>query len=152
MHTADNPGVIAPPPLIYLAAFGLLILLRAVAPLRLPDGVRWLGLLLVVLSLIPGSWALVVMVRAGTNPEPSHPTTVLVMHGPFRFTRNPIYLSFTLFYLGVALLLREGWGLILIIPTLIIMHVGVIFREEAYLTRKFDDAYTQYRARVRRWL
>jgi protein-S-isoprenylcysteine O-methyltransferase Ste14 len=152
-HDTDNAGVIAPPPLLY-AAFGLAgIGLNALFPLVLtPDWAQAAGVLCIALSLVPGPWALVVMLRAGVNPEPSHSTSALVTHGPFRFTRNPIYLTFTLFFFGVALVTRNAWLLVMLIPLLALMHWGVIFREERYLARRFGLAYSAYRERVRRWL
>lgn len=151
--TRDNPGVIAPPPLIYAAALILGWLLNRLLPIAiLPDWIRIVGIALIVLSLIPGPWALVSMILRGTNPEPSHPTTALVTTGIFRFTRNPIYLSFTLFSFGVALLTQNLWMLIMTAAAIGVLHYGVILREERYLERKFGDDYRAYKARVRRWL
>ena len=96
----DTPGVITLPPLIYGAGGLLGILLNMLIPIAvLPEWLRVPGMALILLSLIPGPWALLNMLRAGTHPEPTHPTTVLVTDGPFRFTRNPIYLTFSLFFL-----------------------------------------------------
>jgi protein-S-isoprenylcysteine O-methyltransferase Ste14 len=92
------------------------------------------------------------MLRAGVNPEPHQPTAALVTPGPFRYTRNPIYLTFTLFFAGFALLTRNLWLLPLLLAVLVVMHYGVITREERYLARRFGDAYHAYCARVRRWL
>lgn len=149
----DNPGVIAPPPLIFGAGGIVGLLLHALLPIRfLPENLNMLvGVLLVVLSAIPGPLALIQMLRRGTSPMPEQPTTALVTDGVFRYTRNPIYLTFTLFYLGVAALVN---GLMLLVPLPVILYLittGVIEREERYLERKFGDAYRQYRARTRRW-
>jgi protein-S-isoprenylcysteine O-methyltransferase Ste14 len=80
------------------------------------------------------------------------PTTALVTKGPFRYSRNPIYVALTLLYLGVALLINALWILLLVVPAVLVLRYGVIAREEAYLTRKFDDVYRQYTAQVRHWL
>jgi len=80
------------------------------------------------------------------------PTTALVTEGPFRYSRNPIYLALTLLYVGVALLINALWILLLVVPAVLVLRYGVIAREEAYLTRKFGEAYRQYMAQVRRWL
>jgi protein-S-isoprenylcysteine O-methyltransferase Ste14 len=80
------------------------------------------------------------------------PTTALVTKGPFRYSRNPIYVALTLLYLGVALLINPLWILLLVVPAVLVLRYGVIAREEAYLTRKFDDVYRQYTAQVRHWL
>lgn len=149
----DNPGVIAPPPLIYAAGLLMGILLNALTPISiLPLALRWLGLVLIVVAFIPGLWALILMLRAGTNPEPSHPTTALVTSGPFRFTRNPIYLTFTLFFLGFALITLNVWLLLLLPVMLAVIIKGVIEREERYLELKFGESYRVYKQRVRRWI
>jgi len=80
------------------------------------------------------------------------PTTALVTEGPFRYSRNPIYVALTLLYVGVALLINALWILLLVVPALMALRYGVIAREEAYLTQKFGDAYHQYTTQVRRWL
>jgi protein-S-isoprenylcysteine O-methyltransferase Ste14 len=80
------------------------------------------------------------------------PTTALVTEGPFRYSRNPIYVALTLLYVGVALLINALWILLLVVPAVLVLRYGVIAREEAYLTRKFGDAYRQYTTQVRRWL
>jgi protein-S-isoprenylcysteine O-methyltransferase Ste14 len=79
-------------------------------------------------------------------------TTALVTEEPFRYSRNPIYVVLTLLYLGVAFLVNALWILLLVVPVLVVIRYGVIAREEAYLTRKFGDAYHQYTTQVRRWL
>jgi protein-S-isoprenylcysteine O-methyltransferase Ste14 len=89
--------------------------------------------------------------RAKTPPNPGRASTTLVIEGPFRFTRNPMYLGLTLIYVGIAFAANSAWLLGLTAPLLIVMHFGVIVREEAYLERKFGDAYLQYRKTVRRW-
>jgi protein-S-isoprenylcysteine O-methyltransferase Ste14 len=90
--------------------------------------------------------------RAGTSLVPSEPSTVLLNAGPYRFTRNPIYISFVIFYFGLAIMLTSAWMLLLLVPALIILQRGVVEREEAYLQAKFGEAYRKYRARVPRWL
>ena len=92
------------------------------------------------------------MIRANTRPEPSEPTATIVTYGPFRYSRNPIYLGFTLFYLGLALWRRSLPTLVLLPAVILLLRRGVIRREEAYLTRRFGPLYTDYQARVRRWL
>ena len=76
----------------------------------------------------------------------------LVVEGPYRFTRNPIYIGFVLVYLGFAIVLTSIWLLLLLIPVLFILQRGVVEREEAYLAGKFGEAYWKYQARVPRWL
>lgn len=76
----------------------------------------------------------------------------MVTNGPYRFTRNPMYLGFTLLYLGAAFWVNTAWPVILLPLVLAVMHYGVIVREEAYLERVFAEEYRTYRQRVRRWL
>ena len=149
----DTAGVIAPPPLIYalplLAGLGLQHYWpRAVIP------AAWAGLfgpLVTALGLI-GLPAVLAFRRMGTPPEPWRPSTALVLTGPYRFTRNPMYLGFTLLYLGISLWVNSLWPLLFLPLILVVMVRGVIVREEAYLDRRFGDTYRTYRATVRRWL
>ena len=70
----------------------------------------------------------------------------------FRFSRNPLYLSLTLLFTGLSLVMNSLWGLVVLVPVLVVMHVGVIRREERYLEAKFGESYRQYCSEVRRWL
>ena len=92
------------------------------------------------------------MHAAGTNVNPGRPTTAIVTSGPFRFSRNPLYLSLTLLYFGLILAFNTWRGIILLVPLLIIMHFGVVLREERYLEQKFGDEYRDYKARVARYV
>ncbi len=151
---ADKPGVIAPPPLIYLGAIITGAVLERVWRLRLPiDGwSRAVGLLLIAGAVALAVSAVRAFDRAKTSPKPHKPTTAIVTSGPFRFTRNPIYISFTLVQLGIALMTSSGWILALLVPVLVLIRVGVIAREERYLERKFGDEYSTYKGGVRRWI
>jgi protein-S-isoprenylcysteine O-methyltransferase Ste14 len=97
-------------------------------------------------------WAIATIRKAGTRVETNKPTTNIVRNGPYRFTRNPIYLSMMLGLIGLAIALNSLWLLLTLIPFALVIRYGVIAREEAYLERKFGDVYSRYRARVRRWL
>jgi protein-S-isoprenylcysteine O-methyltransferase Ste14 len=92
------------------------------------------------------------MGNAGTSPDYYRPATVLVVHGPFRFSRNPQYLSVTILYLGVAISVNALWPIVLLPVVLLVFTIGVIWREERYLERRFGERYLRYKARVRRWL
>jgi protein-S-isoprenylcysteine O-methyltransferase Ste14 len=92
------------------------------------------------------------MKRAGTNVDPREPTTTIVTGGPYRFTRNPLYLSMTLVYAGITALANALPAALLLPAVLAFMRRGVIEREERYLERKFGDEYMDYKARVRRWI
>ena len=89
---------------------------------------------------------------AGTSVVPGRPATALISAGPYRYTRNPIYIGFILAYFGFSIVLTSLWILVLLIPVLFILQGGVVLPEEAYLERKFGEAYRKYRARVPRWL
>jgi protein-S-isoprenylcysteine O-methyltransferase Ste14 len=80
------------------------------------------------------------------------PTTTIVEKGPYRFTRNPMYLAMSCAYLGLALVLNNLWALVLLPFVVLVVDRFVIRREESYLTAKFGDPYREYCARVRRWL
>ena len=150
----DKPGVAAPPPVVYLGAIVIGAVLDRAWRWQLPTG-RWgmvLGALLIITATVLATAALREFKRAETSPKPHKPTTAIVTSGPFRFTRNPIYVSFTLVQLGIALLAQSGWILALVVPVLAFMRVGVIAREERYLERKFREEYVGYRRRVRRWV
>jgi protein-S-isoprenylcysteine O-methyltransferase Ste14 len=90
--------------------------------------------------------------RAGTSVVPGDPSTMLVEAGPYRYTRNPIYIGIVIFYFGLAIVATSAWMLLLLIPVLIVLQRGVVLREEAYLQAKFGEAYRKYQARVPRWL
>ena len=150
----DNPGVIAQPPRLLVAALAAGALVELVLPTSFVSGpVRLvLGSGLVGAGLALAYTAIGQQRRAGTNIETHRPTETIVRHGLYRYSRNPIYIGLVLFYLGVATLADSVWMLAMLAPLLVVMHFGVIRREEAYLERKFGDTYTSYRAGVRRWL
>ena len=91
------------------------------------------------------------MRRAGTNVRPDKPTTAIVKDGPYRFTRNPIYLANTVLYVGVTLLFNAFWPLLTLVPFFLLLHWGVVRREERYLEARFGETYLDYKSRVRRW-
>ena len=152
--TQDHPGVIAFPPFIYGVPWAVGVLLHLVFPVHilLSLVVRALGAALTVGALVLAVTGRRAMERAGTDPNPTKPTTALVVAGPFRFTRNPLYVSLTGLYVGLSLLVNALWPLVLLPGVLVVMQRGVIEREERYLERKFGDEYRRYRARVRRWV
>ncbi len=150
----DTANVIAPPPLIYGAAFIVGWLIHRAFPVAvLPETLAdWIGVVLVLVSFPIAITAFRVMIRAQTSFDPRKPTTAIVTEGPFHYSRNPMYVSLTLLYLGVALLLNALWILLLVGPLLVVMQRGVIAREESYLERKFGEAYLNYKTQVRRWI
>ncbi len=95
--------------------------------------------------------AIATLRRAGTEVDPGRPTTSLVVAGPYRFSRNPIYVAFTLLGLGVAALANAAWVALAVLGALLVVRRGVVEREERYLDRRFGADYGRYRAQVRRW-
>lgn len=150
----DHPGVILFPPLLYGLALALGLLGHWVTPRQVvPPAIGYsIGGLLLALGLVLTVWGKSTMERAGTNVNPALPTTALVVAGPFRFSRNPLYLGTTLIYLGLTLMVNSLWLLGMLVPLLVVLYVGVIKREERYLEAKFGDEYRRYRALVRCWL
>jgi protein-S-isoprenylcysteine O-methyltransferase Ste14 len=151
---ADNPGVVARPPFLYGAAFIIVLVLRWFWPMSVfgQPGALWAGLALIALGVGTAIWGARAMLAADTNIDPTLPTTAVVTSGPFRFSRNPLYLALTLLYIGLTLAFNTWWGIVMLVPLLIIMHRGVVRREERYLEQKFGESYRQYRSKVRRYL
>jgi protein-S-isoprenylcysteine O-methyltransferase Ste14 len=117
-----------------------------------PLAARLVGVVLLALSYAIARAAEAAFRRVGTNIRPDQPTLSIVTDGPFRFTRNPLYVATTGMYAGMALLFNALWPLVLLIPMLAFLDWGVIRREERYLEAKFGDSYREYRKRVRRWI
>lgn len=113
---------------------------------------RVLGVVLFVSSGILAHLAHRAMERVGTNVFPTQPTLAIATDGPYRFTRNPLYLAAIGVYLGTTLWVNSLVMLLLAIPMVVILHRGIVLREEQYLSQKFPEAYGAYRAGVRRWV
>ena len=153
-------GVIARPPLLFLAALLLGFALDHV--LTLPFPVPRIGPAHWISAIIAGSLILIGLAlaatgirnfsRAGTPVQSIKPTRALVTTGIHGWTRNPIYLGMFLVYGGIGVAARSPWTLILTLPLAITIRYGVVAREEAYLEQRFGDAYREYKTRVRRWL
>jgi protein-S-isoprenylcysteine O-methyltransferase Ste14 len=153
--TANTAQVIIRPPLAWgLAVIAGLALDWLVPlsflPVDLPAG--WLGAIVFVVALALFAWAIVTITRAGSNVPTNLPTTTIVASGPYRFTRNPIYLGMFLGLIGLAIAFDNLWLLLMLVPFALVIRYGVAAREEAYLERTFGDVYRGYRSRVRRWL
>ena len=153
--TADTAHAIIRPPL----GWGLAVLIGFAldwlrpwpfVPANLPA--RWIGGLLFVLALALFVWAVMTMTRAGTNVPGNRPTLTIVERGPYRFTRNPIYVAMFLSVIGLAVAFDTLWLLLTVAVFALVIRYGVVAREEAYLERKFGEVYRAYRSRVRRWI
>lgn len=147
-------GVIAPPPLIFAICFLAGYALHFIYPIEIPDSniIRFVGWLLLFGAFSLALLAIRTMKRIGTAVSPYKESAALVTDGPYRFTRNPMYVAVVFLYVGVALLLRMTWPLVTLPVAILIIHYGVILREEKYLERMFADEYRTYRSQVRRWL
>jgi len=146
----------ARPPLFYLACIVLGFALDRLLtlPLSFPDAlVSWTaGGALIAAGLAIGAAGIRNFSRASTPVRSNQPVRALVTTGIHGWSRNPIYIGMFLIYGGIGLAGRSPWILILVLPLVLILHYGVVAREEAYLERRFGNAYRDYKARVRRWL
>jgi protein-S-isoprenylcysteine O-methyltransferase Ste14 len=152
-----NPGVHFPPPFVFVAAFLLgMAIDRWVRDLRFGDASRPVllvtGWLLIAFGLGVMYWAVWTFTRARTSLLPFRPATAMVASGPYRFSRNPMYVGLTLLYVGLSLLTAMAWPLVMLPLALVALTALVIRREERYLEAAFGAEYAAYRARVRRWL
>lgn len=154
VRSADVAGVVAPPPLIFGVPLAAAIYENTSLPLPMlprPFAVP-IGGVLAVIAFVILIAAVVRFRKANTPLVPFEPTTAIVDSWPYSFSRNPVYLSMTLLYVAIALVFNTAWPLLLLPLVLLVMHRGVILREERYLDGKFGDQYRDYKLRVRRWL
>jgi protein-S-isoprenylcysteine O-methyltransferase Ste14 len=154
-RSSDAPGVVVFPPVLFVGTLLVGLMLHWVKPVHLlhrQNLARVLGLVILLLSWLLVRAAEKAMKRAGTNIRPDQPSLAVVTDGPFRFSRNPMYLASIGLYLSVALLLNALWPLVLLPIMIAVLDWGVVRREERYLEAKFGASYREYRMRVRRWL
>jgi protein-S-isoprenylcysteine O-methyltransferase Ste14 len=152
----DHPKVIVFPPILFLATIMLGASLQWLLPLGVLAAIQpiWritAGAFLLAAGLLLPIAGRNALVRHGTNVSPLRPTTSLVTGGVFGWTRNPLYTGGTLIMAGLALIFALDWLMLLIVPSALILHFGVVLREEHYLEQKFKNEYRQYRARVSRY-
>ncbi len=157
MNDTGTAGVIARPPVLLLAALllGLVSDRLLPSPFAVPEAglVRWtIAGSLILVGLALAAAGIRNFTRAATPVPTNEPTRTLVTTGVHGWTRNPIYLGMFLLYGGIGVAARSPWTLILTLPLALTIRYGVVAREEAYLERRFGDAYRHYQARVRRWL
>lgn len=146
------------PPAVPVVAILAGVGLQTLWPLRLgiasavPER-YWIGCGIIVAALLGlGLWAVALFRLGGQNEYPWTPTTAIERRGPYRFTRNPMYLQMVLICLGMAVALANGWILTFTPVAAIVLHAFAIRPEEDYLEAKFGDAYRSFKAEVRRWL
>ena len=151
----DTPGVYVPPPVImagFLIAgfianyftktsFGALIQIVAIV-----------GIALIVGGFVLVFWCAWLYRKAKTSILPHTKDSAIIDTGPFGFSRNPIYLSMVLVFVGVCFYFNAPIALLFILPSILVLRYYVIAKEEAYLIRRFGDVYLSYQSRVRRWL
>lgn len=153
--TADTAQVVVRPPIAWATSALVGLALNWLTPLpfmprAVPAGFIGGAVFAFALALLAS--AIITMTRAGSNVPTNRPTTAIVDSGPYRFTRNPIYLAMFLSLAGLAMAFDSLWLLATLVIFALVIRYGVVAREEAYLERKFGDVYRAYRARVRRWL
>jgi protein-S-isoprenylcysteine O-methyltransferase Ste14 len=156
-NPADTPDVIAPPPLIFVAAVVLGLLLEWLLPVYVLSVLFYgtgriiIGLLLIGAGAALGIAAERTFRAAGTNAPPWKPALSLATSGVFRYLRNPMYVGMTLMVAGLAILLASDWMLVLLAPAVLVTHYGVVLPEERYLEQKFGDRYRRYKTAVTRY-
>ena len=159
-RTTTDPataGVVARPPLLFLTALLLGLVLDHLLPLPLPVPQRGLlraapAVFLILAGLALAGAGIHNFTREATPVPTNQPVRALVMTGIHGRSRNPIYLGLLFAYVGVGIAARSPWALVLTVPLGLTVRRGVVAREEAYLERRFGEAYRDYKARVRRWL
>ncbi|HLI50623.1 MAG TPA: isoprenylcysteine carboxylmethyltransferase family protein [Thermomicrobiaceae bacterium] len=164
MDPSDNrshhttPDLLAPAPLIYAGGLAAGWLAEKIIPARKVYGFRPVGRLrrmlgtgMIGAGLALGGWAAKTMIARGASPNPHHPATELVVTGPFQYSRNPLYLSMLVTYLGICYRANLTWSMRLLPVIQILMREGVIEPEEEYLTTRFGEEYLAYQGSVGRW-
>lgn len=151
---ADSAGVRVPPPLIYVVTFASGVGAElAVATPDVPVGVAIVvGVVGLALWMVLDPLAMWVFRRGGTQVPPSRPSSALVSAGPYRISRNPMYLGMLVLYAALALTFAFWWSLALLPFVFAFVDRVVVPREEAYLERRFGTEYRTYRGKVRRWI
>ena len=142
------------PPLLLVLPIVASLVLEWLVPTSFVHGaLRWiLGAIFFLTGLALNVSGFVTQKRAGTDPIPFNPSTRIVSHGPYRFSRNPMYIGLALWTLGIAFLVDCAWMLLAVPIGLVLIDRLVITREECYLERKFGEEYLSYKRRVRRWI
>jgi protein-S-isoprenylcysteine O-methyltransferase Ste14 len=157
MEARDSAGVIAPPPLILAIAIVLGLLLDWLLPAYLLYLLLSLAERIVIgVGLIAAGAAVTIPAMrgfrsAGTNVEPWKPSLALVTDGIFGWLRNPMYVGATLFLAGLSIMLASDWMLVMAVGFVLVIHFGVVKREERYLEAKFGEPYRQYMGKVPRY-
>lgn len=150
----DRPDIITWPPLIFVACAGISTVAHFTCPFRVArhSVSSVAGGILAVLSGFLAIWAAHTMKAAGTNVRPDRPALTIVRSGPYKFTRNPMYLSLCLLQLAIGFFLNDWTPVLFAIVLGLLLHFGVVLRKETYLEGKFGDQYLSLKREVPRWL
>ena len=151
---ADTAGVKFPPPLIFLISILIGVGLNRLRPMSfVPASLAMpIGIAFSAAAFILAFLGFRELKRHQTSPRPDHPSSAVVTSGPYRFTRNPLYVSLSLLHLGIGLWTNILWVVLMLIPAWLVVTTQVIAREEAYLERAFGEDYLSYKRTVRRWI
>lgn len=152
-----NPGVNFPPPVLYSGGIAAAVIAQQVRRLTISDVVEfsgqteagWVAICCGTAILL---WALGTFMRARTAVYPNRPARQFVAHGPYRFSRNPMYVALTILTTGIGLAADNGWIVMFVPPVILLLKLLVVRREERYLLSVFGDRYADYCRRVRRWV
>ena len=150
--TDQGPGVRLPPPIIAALVMGAAWLLDRVWTLQVGPPAVALGGMVIFLAIGLAGWAVLALVKAGNDPRPDRPDAAMVETGPYRRSRNPIYLGLLLGATGLALIWGTLWAWLGVAVLHGVLDRLVIAKEEAYLAARFGAAYEVYKGRVRRWM
>ena len=154
-NNTDTSNAVIRPPIAWALAFVAGLGLDWLYPLPFVQAfmpTAFVGGAIFAIGFVLAIWAIVTIRKAGTSVETVKPTTTIVVSGPYRFTRNPIYVGMFLGQTGFAIGFNSLWLLATLVVFYVVIRYGVVAREEAYLERKFARAYLDYKSRVRRWL
>lgn len=154
MKDFDSPGILLPPALLFVIApsVGVLIDGNLLRWRHVLHGSQWIGVGIAVAGLVLVATTLLLFGRNRTRPEPWEPADALVETGPYRLSRNPMYLGMAIISAGIALFFESVAAFVLLACVLVAIDRWVIAREESYLRRRFGAEYEAYQAKVRRWL
>jgi len=154
LENNDHASVTIHPPILLLMHLFAAFLLNSLFPLPIafPKILVWVGYLLILVGIGLAFSAAGQFMKVHTTLDPHGSVTEIVTRGPYRFSRNPIYLGFVCLFIGFPFIFRTYWGVVLSPVLMISLYQLVIEREEAYLEKKFGDVYISYKSRLRRWL
>jgi protein-S-isoprenylcysteine O-methyltransferase Ste14 len=151
---SDHPQLVVNPFIIYIGIGLTAVLLQSVLPLPFfpATASKIIGVTMLIINMLIGIPAVLGMLKANTSPNPGKSSTTLIFSGPYRFSRNPMYIGLTLIYTGILSGFQITWGIVFLPLVIWLISVWVIRPEEKYLSAKFGDPYQQYTKTVRRWI